>query len=153
MKLVLGTFLGLGLIATGASAAKVEFLGGVCLTQVSAACQAEGYSVGQCLWMRYNPPNIADNPPATRFTFIDFRGAENYALDSGSLIGKAYKTVTATFVYRGGGQQPAQMRITKQDPADLSDADFASLTGNIKDFDGISGCTIQFKASGVRHEN
>ena len=105
------------------------------------------------MWVRYNPPGLGDNGPTTRFTFIDYGGAESYRLNSGTLIGKTFKTVDLTGVYRGGFQAPAKMRITKQSPADLTTSESVVLTGNITDFDGTPGCDIQFKAAGTRREN
>lgn len=151
MKHVLTVMVTLGVLATCASAAQVEFVGGVCIASITPICQSDGYSVGSCSWSRYNPPNIGDNPPSTGFTFLDFRGAQNYTLPSGSLIGTTYQPVTSTFVYRVGAGSAAQMRITKQSPSDLTGSDFVSLTGNIRDFD-IGGCNIQLKFSGVRRE-
>lgn len=141
----------LALFASDALAATVDFRGGFCLTSITTGCIAEGWKVGDCLSSRYTPPNLGTNGSSTRLSIIGDYYAENYTLPSGSLIGTTYKTVNGTLVWSSGATFTSQMRITAQRPAPLTaTSNYASITGNIKDFDSLPGCNIGFRASGTR---
>lgn len=141
--------LSLGLMVGSASATTVRFNGAACLTAANATCNAEGWAVPQCFPMSYRPPNILDNGARSSLTFGFTFGASNHTLASGSLIGTTYQPVAATYVFTIVRQQSAQMRFTRQTPADLTTSQSVAIVGDIKDFD-VPGCNIQFKAAGQR---
>lgn len=152
MKTIALASLGLTMMISTAAAARVEFRGGLCILTASAPCTTfEETSVGVCYQMRYAPRNLGDNGPATKVTLIEFGGAQNYTLPSGSLIGTSYQTVNGTGVYRSGFTFTSPMRITAQSPATLTTATSVTITGNIKDFDSIPGCDVKFLGAGPRH--
>jgi len=141
----------MGVIASSVSAAEVDFRGGICITSAAAACSTGSWKVGDCLDMRYRPPGLLGNGPATRLSFFTNDFAENYTLPTGTLIGTTYKTVNGTAIEEVARTFTAQMRITAQSPATLTaTSNFVSSTGNIQDFDAVTGCTVGFRASGTR---
>jgi hypothetical protein len=153
-RLAIAAGLIFGVAASSATAAQVEFRGGFCLTAVNAACAAEGWGIG-CSATRYSPRRLGDNGERTRLSYFNTFFAENYTLETGNLVGNTFRTVAGTSVGRSGSQFTSQMRITEQDPspADISDTSpFVTLVGNIRDFDGIPGCNVTFKASGVNSQ-
>lgn len=153
MKRIVIAVLAASIAAPAASAARVEFRGGLCVLSVAPTCTAmQETSVGFCYQMRYSPPNVGTNGPATNLSILEYGGAQNYRLPSGSIIGTAYQAVAGTGVYRLGFTFTSQMRITSQSPANLSTAAVATITGDIKDFDFLPGCNVKFRGSGPRHE-
>jgi hypothetical protein len=140
-----------GLMSTPVYSANVEFRGYVCLLTVTPACTVEGWSAGNCGAFRYRPPNLGDNGPQTRFSYFDGLFAENYTLQTGSLIGTVFRTVQGTGVGSGGWTFTATMRFTSQTPAALAaTSPTVTLQGNIRTFDGIAGCDVSLRASGPR---
>ena len=111
MKRLLLTALSLGLIATNAVAATVEFRGGLCLLSVTSQCALEGYTIGDCFLLRYSPPNLDTNGPTTEFSLLGGTSANNYSLASGSLVGTTFKSVSGKHVGRTGSSFAATMRI------------------------------------------
>ena len=148
--IVAATMFGVGVPA--AFAAPVEFRGAFCLTAVNDACLAVGWNTGCFSTMRFSPPNLGDNGPPTKLSFFNIFFGENYNLSTGNLVGTKYKAVTGTALGRGSFQFTSSMRITTQDPkpSDLtSTSPFVSVIGDIKDFDGNTGCTVSFSGSGT----
>ncbi len=130
MKLAVLAMAGLIAATTSANAARVEFRGGLCVVSLSTACTAvDETTLGFCYQMRYSPPNLGDNGPATRLSILEYGGAQNYTLPTGSLIGTGFKSVQGTGVYRVGYTFTSTMRITSQTPSDPSTANVVTITG------------------------
>lgn len=150
MKLVLATALATALLSAAAVAQSVEFRGSACLTAVTASCPASGWTVGDCLLLRYSPPNLGTNGITTEMSMMGQSFGDNYSLLSGSLIGTVMQPVDAYTVGRTGYKYAATMRISKQSPAPLlSTSPFVSLTGNINNFSNSTNCNVAFRASGA----
>jgi hypothetical protein len=145
----------LGLTATSAMAAKVEFRGALCLTSVNPTCLAEGWNTGCYSGSGYSPRNLGDNGPQTRLSLFSMFFAENYTLESGNLVGDTFRTVAGTGVGRGGFTFTSQMKITSQSPAAsklTETTPSVTIIGSINDFDGTPGCNIEFTAAGVNSQ-
>jgi hypothetical protein len=150
----LGLCLGLAAMTSSASAASVEFRGSLCIVQASAAClprEPNEVTLGLCYEMRYSPPNIGGNTASTNVTLFRPVGAQTYRKASGSLIGTTYQTVAITTIYLNALTTTATMRISTQTPATLATAKSVEMTGNIKKFDALAGCDVEFRAAGTRH--
>ncbi len=140
----------LGLGVSGAFAATVEFRGGFCITSVTTACTPFGWGVGDCMLLRYSPPGIGTNGPATEFSLFGQSIADNYSLASGSLVGTTLKPVVGLHVGRTGYSFSSSMRITSQSPVPAATSPAVSLAGNITNFDDSIGCAVGFRASATR---
>jgi hypothetical protein len=140
----------LGLSATLAHAQVIEFRGGMCLTAVTAACSSDGWAVGDCLLMRYSPPNIGTNGTGTEFSVMGQSFGANYALTTGSLAGTTYVPVQGVHVGRTGYTFNSTMRITSQSPAPSNTSTSVTLAGGITNFDATLGCNVNFRASGSK---
>lgn len=140
----------LGLIATNAIAATVEFRGGMCIVSTSSLCAADGWNIGDCLLLRYSPPNLGTNGPTTEFSLLGQSSADNYSLASGSLVGTTLKAVAGKHVGRAGSSFNSTMRITSQSPVPTATSRFVNLQGNITNFNDTTGCTVGFRASATR---
>ena len=140
------------LLAVPAQAARIEFRGTFHITSANQTCiDAGSAAVGHIWSLRYNPPNLGDNGPATQFSILEPTAAvaENYALQSGSLIGTVFRPVDGAGVARSLFTFPASMRISSQTPATLLLTTVSvTLAGDIKEFDGTPGCRIGFVATG-----
>src|SRR6266540_136775 len=132
----------------GAMADVIEFRGGFCISTVTTACDADGWNVGDCLLLRYSPPNLGTNGPGTEFSVLGQSFADNYSVPSGSLLGTTYQAVDGAHVGRIANGFNAQMRITKQSSVSATSKS-VSLQGNIKDFGNTTGCDVGFQASGT----
>lgn len=133
--------------AGGARAAAVEFRGAMCVTAVTTACAADGWSVGDCLLLRYSPPNLGSNGAATEFSVLGQSFGDNYSLAAGSLVGTTLQPVVGLHIGRTGYSFSATMRLTSQSPVPAATTRSLSLAGNIGNFGGTTGCTIGFRAS------
>lgn len=144
-------FLGTAFAFVAQSAmAATEFRGSLCISSVSAACTAEGWNVGDCLLLRYSPPNIGTNGPKTELSLLGQSFADNYSLPSGSLVGTVFKPVAGTHVGRTGYSFDSQMRITSQSPPPSASSNSVTISGNFRNFGGTASCNIAFRASGTR---
>jgi hypothetical protein len=155
MKSLLCLGLGLVTMTSMASAAEVEFRGSLCILQATALCQpreANEVTLGLCYEMRFLPPGIGGNSIATSLMLLRPVGVQFYRLDSGSLFGAAYQTVSLSTVYVNSAASSASMRITSPLPPLLATTGSVSIVGNIRGFDAILGCDVQFRGAGVRHE-
>jgi hypothetical protein len=153
MKRVMFAGLGLAMMISTASAARVEFVGAMNILAITTACTtAQETAVNQIYHMRYNPPNLGVVDSRTSLSFHDQGGSQNYTLPTGSLIGTTFQTVAGTGIYRYAFTYSTTMRITSQVPSTLTTAtNSVTLVGNINDFDDVAGCNVQFRAAGVRH--
>jgi hypothetical protein len=150
LAIILG--IGLGAMASTASAAQIEFRGALCFTATNATCVAQGWNTGCYSVSRYAPRRLGDNGEPTRLSFFDTFFAENYTRESGDLVSDTFRTVTGTAVGRSGFQFTSQMKITTQQPPPsklTAESPSVAITGSINDFDGIPGCNVDFKASGI----
>ena len=139
----------LGFAVANANADPVEFRGGLCLSSVNAACTADGWGVGDCLLLRYSPPNLGTNGVTTELSLLGQTYADNYSLASGTLVGTTYKTVAALHVGRIGYSFSSTARITAQTPVSATSKS-VSLSGNVTDFSSTVGCTVGFQAAAAR---
>src|SRR5205809_593886 len=80
-------------MAANAVAGVVEFRGGFCLLTVTTSCASASWNVGDCLLLRYSPPNLGTNGPTTEVSVLGQSFGDSYSLASGSLVGTTYKTV------------------------------------------------------------
>lgn len=150
MKKILMAAVAVAMSASGALAGTVEFRGGFCVTAVNSSCAAFGWTVGDCLLMRYSPPNVGTNGPATEMSLFGQSFSDNYSLPSGSLVGTLYKTVVGLHVGRTGYSFSPTMRFTSQIPnPPTATTKSVALAGNITNFDDSTGCEVAFRASGA----
>ncbi len=127
--------------------ASTEFRGAFCISTANAACKAQGWDKGWCPFFRYSPPNVG-NGVRTEISIFDDGFSTGYVLNNGSLVGTAYKPVTAIKVARGGYTYSSTMRITSQVPrTPLATTPFINLSGNISNWDEIAGCVVGFRAT------
>ena len=127
-----------------------EFRGNLCLTFSNDACQANGWTAGSCLQVRYRPPGVANNGENTRLSvFAGNVYAANYTKNSaGGIVGSAYQPVQGTGIGSGGFQFPAFLRFTAQAPASPTETtNFINFFGNIARFDNIDGCLVSFRGA------
>lgn len=131
-----------------AAAQTVEFRGAACITSVTAACSAAGWSAGDCLLLRYSPPMLGSNGAATEFTLVGQSYADNYSLATGSLVGATNKAVVGLHVGRTGFAFNSTMRIQSQQPSPLlSTSKSVSFTANVTNFDDTASCSVNLRAS------
>ena len=148
MKLMLAAALVTGLLSNAAMAQSVEFRGAACLTTVTASCPASGWEVGDCMLLRYSPPNLGTNGVITDFSLFGQSFSDNYSLAAGSLVGTTMKPIDAYHVGRTGYKFAATMRINKQSPSTLlATTGSVSLSGNITNFSNSLNCNVGFRAS------
>lgn len=148
MKIVFVAAFTTGLLSTAAIAQTVEFRGAACLATVTASCPASGWTIGDCMLLRYSPPNLGTNGVTTEFSLFGQSFSDNYSLATGSLIGTTLKPIDAYHIGRSGYKYASTMRITKQSPAPLlATTANVSLSGNITNFSNSLNCTVGFRAS------
>ena len=150
MNRLIVSVIALGAATTAAAAQVIEFRGAACLTSVSAACAPDGWSVGDCLLMRYSPPNIGTNGIGTEFSVMGQSFGANYAIATGSLVGTLFVPVQGTHVGRTGYTFNSTMRITSQSPVPTNTTKVVNLAGGISDFDATVGCNVNFQASATK---
>lgn len=150
MKTIALAGFALGLMSIQAAAQTVEFRGGFCITNVTAQCAADGVEVGDCLLLRYSPPNLGTNGVKTEFTVLSQTFGDNYSLASGSLLGNTFKAVDLTHAGRTGSKSTSTMRITSQAPTLSATSPNVRLSGNITDYAGTAGCTVAFSAAAAK---
>lgn len=137
-----------GVISANAQA--VEFRGSACLTKLSSACSSAGWQIGDCFLMRYSPPNLGTNGPSTEFSLFGQSYADNYSLDTGSLIGSTMKPVVGLHIGRTGYSFSSTMKIQGQKPNPLqTGSPTVNFTGSLSNFGDTANCTVSFTASGV----
>lgn len=153
MKCFAVVVLALASSTTAASAARTEFVGAINVLTVTPACtNAQETSAHTIYHMRYNPANLGVVDDRTALSLHEQGGSQNYTLASGSLVGTTFQTVTGTFIYRLAGTYTTTMRFTSQQPATLSvSTPSVTFVGDINNFDGVTGCTVHFRGSGVQH--
>lgn len=133
-----------------ASAQAVEFRGSACLTEASPACSAAGWQVGDCFLMRYSPPGLGANDSSTEFSLFGQSYADNYSLNTGSLIGSTMKPVVGLHIGRTGYSFSSTMKIQGQKPTPLqSGSPSVNFTGSLSNFGDTANCTVRFTAAGV----
>ncbi len=150
MKKIILTMAALGVSVSGASANTVEFRGAACITSVNAACAPFGWTVGDCMLMRYSPRSLGTNGPATELSLFGQSFSDNYSLATGNPVGTVFQPVVGIHVGRTGYSFSPKMRFTSQSPAALGTSKSVTLAGNITNFDDSTGCTVGFRASGTR---
>ena len=134
-----------------ASATYVEFNGSFCLTATNSACQAQGWNSGECLVTRYVPKGFNNGGAATNMSLFAHSYAVNFVSPSASLIGQTFQPVTVTKVCSIGYEFTANMRFTSQSPVSpTATTSFITIGGDIENWDGVTGCTVGFKAAYTR---
>jgi hypothetical protein len=99
--------------------------------------------------MRYSPPGLGTNGPATEVSLFGQSFADNYSLATGTLIGTTFKPVVGIHAGRTGYSFSSTMRIASQSPSPLAaTSKSVSFLGGITNFDDSTGCTVGFRASG-----
>lgn len=148
----------LGAMALSAQAANVDFSGTFHITKVAATpgCIENGAQVGDLFFFRFRPPNLGTNGPATKLSMFliggTFGAAHSATLASGSLVGTAFKNVTTTGIFAGGGSSPATLRFTSQIPATLTNT--TPTISIVGDWTNLAGdaCTIGFAATVLKKQ-
>jgi hypothetical protein len=135
-------------VSTAEAATHVEFSGSFCITAANSTCTANGWTVGKCGATRYLPFNVGDDGTTTRLD-VFFR---TYAIDtyspSANLVGLTYQPMTVTKVAGSGYQFSANARISAQSPVSPTNTtEFITMSGDVQNWDGITGCDISFKAA------
>lgn len=141
---ILGAF-AIVLLATNAPAQTVEFRGGLCITSATAACNAIGWAVGDCLTMRIRPPNLGSNDNKTRIGLIGSGVALNYTRD-GSLSHNAFLPVDGAHLGVFAFDFPAEMKMRSS----VAPPNYIRMQGSIKRWDDTDGCDIDFRAAGAK---
>lgn len=137
-------------IGTASASAATEFRGSLCITKTNAACSAGGWGVGDCLLMRFSPPNVGTNGPKTELSLFGQAFADNYSLASGTLIGTTMKPVSAVHIGREGYAFSTTARFTLQTPkVPTTTTESILIRGSIANFGDTTGCTVTFRATGV----
>jgi hypothetical protein len=119
-----------------------------------AACAADGWRVGDHGLTTLLPRNIDDNGPNSFIAFhINRRNAYSLEVPNGNIAkGAAYDAVEIT---SAGSFGPFSGKISKfsMKPASLAlDTSFITVSGQITNWAGQTGCTISFDAAYVlRH--
>ncbi len=150
MKKVVLTMAALAVSAGGAIAQTVEFRGAACITSVNAACTPFGWTVGDCLLMRFSPRSLGTNGPATELSLFGQSFSDNYSLATGNPVGTVFQPVIGIHVGRTGYSFSSNMRFTSQSPAPLlASSKSVTLAGNLTNFDDSTGCTVGFRATGT----
>jgi hypothetical protein len=133
-----------------ASANEVEFRGGGYVRNFSTECAVSGFTDPVYVSSIYRPRKLGTNGDATRISFFfpQFY-ATSYELPKGKL-GNTFKKVvggatgTATYFF----SKNPRMRLTAMTPAKVKmRTPVVSLSGEIKNFDGIEGCKADFELS------
>lgn len=152
MKKLLIAGLALGAFAGSAAAQSIEFRGSLCLTVVAPTCTtlSSPWNVGDCSTLRYSPPNIGTNGPATEFNLLGGGFANSYHLATGSLVGTTLKTVAGTKITRTLTTWSPTMRITSQTPVPSATNLSEVLQGDITAFDNNPGCNVTFRAAATK---
>jgi hypothetical protein len=148
-----GAVLALAVATVGtasASAEEIEFRGGGYINNFSNACAAKGFVDPVYVSSIYRPRRLGTNGDATRISFFfpQFYAA-SYELPKGRL-GKSFKKVvggatsSATYFFDNN----PRMRIKVKTPRRVrSKTEAVTLSGTIRNFDGIDGCTADFDLS------
>lgn len=141
------------LLATAATghAAKVEFRGGVYVSDFSEACAYSNWPVGGYKYanVRYRPPKLGDNGPSTRLAFYFDFWATSFVLPKGAL-GKKFKKVIAGGTASGTYEYPfnPRLRVTSLSPSKVTESTTeVAIAGEIQGFDEFEDCNVKFRAS------
>jgi len=141
----------LGAAMSSAMAATVEFAGTFHFANLPQACLDLGYKNGAVYLMRFRPPNLGTNGPSTRLTILSGNNTNNILLKNGTLVGKTFKTVTATSIGGGAGSESTTARFTKQVPAVPDDTTKTiTIAGDWTNFEFEPSCAISFVATGFK---
>jgi hypothetical protein len=134
-----------------ASATYLEFNGSFCLTAANSTCQAQGWNSGTCFTTRYVPQGFNNGGTTTNISLFQHDYAVNFVSPTASLIGQTFQPVTVTKVGSVGYEFTANMRFTSQSPVSpTTTTPFITIDGNMENWDGITGCTVGFKAAFTR---
>ena len=118
-----------------------RFHGLFCIYQVSPACAAMDYWIGDCTTARVTPPGLRGNPNTTRLSIFWSQYSHNLTYPSGSLVGAAFRNVTSTIVGAGAYTFTSQMRILSQTPANPASSPILTQFVDINNFEGA--CNIR----------
>jgi len=140
--------------AVAANAQKVEFRGGVYLSEFSADCADNGWPAGgyQYANVRYRPPKQGDNGPTTRLAFHFEFWSTSFVLQKGAL-GKKFKKVVAGATGSSTYQYPnnPRIKVTSMTPSKVTASTTeVAIAGEIQGFDETPGCNVSFRASMTR---
>lgn len=140
--------LGATLATTAAFAQSANhFRGTMCIYATNNQCAALGWSIGQCAPARFAPPNYNGGPNATRLSVFWGFYAQSFIYPNGAMVGTGWKNVVRTDIGSGTGQEPAQMRILAQSPANPSASNFINIHLDIAKFE--ENCLVKARFSGT----
>lgn len=135
-----------------ASAQDVEYRGTFVITKLNDPC-LDDWASGDLAPSRFVPEGVGDNTFTGLSYFFTFF-AENYSYFGPFKDLKKWAVVNGTFVGRSGGDFPASLKFDTVSPYRITEkTNFVTLSGRIKDFDGITGCDISFRAAYNRRIN
>lgn len=153
----IGSLLALPLAFTAAApaaAGPVAWQGEIMITAKSGPCG--GVRPGDFAAARYRPGIGGENGFDSYVTLFNKREARGYKL-AGNLFGNAFLQVETMYVgdvFAPFTITPVEVRFTFQQPAVVTARTiFIDVKGKIRGFDGLPGCTIDFKLTVARREN
>lgn len=135
---------------TLAAEAKPRFIGTFLVDTTTAACDSYFPLVGQPIGLRFRPANVGDNGTDSTFNLFDRIGSASHKV-AGSLstVAKAY---SGTSIGGNAGTHSGTIKLATV-PTVTTTTDFVAFTGTITNFDGMTGCTVGFRAAVVRQLN
>ena len=145
--------LALGLVACSATTANGvrRYFGAFLVDTVTSQCS--GYpSVGMMFDLRFRPAGIGDNGADTTFNLFDRIQSISHKVTNSALSSVA-KNYTGTWIGGNSGTSSGTIKLTSNLPTLTTKTDFISMAGTITNFDGLTGCTVTFRASVVRQLN
>jgi hypothetical protein len=104
----------------------------------------------------YRPAGVGDNGPSTALILMPMAVTLNdlfvssFTLPNASLNG-TYRQVSVSEARSNGllalsfKQYSAQMRVTRQEPANIDGADFLTLTVQVHNFGNVANCTVTLR--------
>lgn len=138
-----------GITATGAFAQSVRFEGFAILTGFTGTC-ADYDPTGEEYGVRYRPGGVTGNPADTGFSLFAQTGAYNYVPNG--VFGPTFKAVQENEIFDyHNSQSDSRVKFLSQVPtAVTTSTNFINATGQIDNFDTMTGCRVRFIMSVTR---
>jgi len=133
-----------------ASAAAVRWQGEFMITASSGTCDYD--PTGDFGRARFRPGIGGENGAMSQLTFFGSRNASSFRLDPG-MFNTNFKTVQTMYVGDGFGpvDNVVKVRFATSEPSTIkTGTDFLAITGQIKGYDFMPLCTVDFKMSLVQ---
>jgi hypothetical protein len=132
-----------------ADAAKIQWQGPFIITGKIGACDYD--PTGEDFSVRFMPEIAgSENGPGGRFSLV---GGHHYGyafkLPSGNFDAQ-FRAVESVGWGAGFGPTDTRVRFISVAPAITANAPFLLITGQIRNFDGMAGCTVSFRMNVTR---